>query len=330
MDTGSYSISMLFWLGGLVVASFFLSKGAESLSHFLGGKFVGRTLLSIATTLPEIIIVFYASKMALYDVSLGSALGSNVLMMSLGLSVMVLIATTRLSKKPVSEINVEGFRTDMIFLVLTAIFGVAMFIDGYCIIDGFIFLAFFFVYIAFAFYETRKKSHTEIGRKPITLFSGGKAILFFIVGTVGIFLCAEPFIHSIEKLAGGIGVSAAVIAVILSPLAGEMPEKISVMLLARRGKRGVSISIANVLGSKVLNNTLLLSVMIFGATLFHGVNTVINPNGLLRFQVYWTGILTILAVSLMFDRKLTLSDGVSLSILYFASIGLQFVLLGFI
>jgi cation:H+ antiporter len=207
---------------------------------------------------------------------------------------------------------------------------VVMFIDGYCIIDGFIFLAFFIIYVAFAFYESRKRRNIEIGRKPFTLVSGGKDIIFFIIGTVGTFLCAEPFIHSIEKFAGGIGVSVAVIAVILSPLAGEMPENISVIMLARRGKRGVSISIANVLGSKVLNNTLLLSVMIFGATLFHGVNTVINPNGLLRFQVYWTGILTILAVSLMFDRKLTRSDGISLSILYLVSIGLQFVLLGFI
>lgn len=313
-----------------MVSSFFLSNGAESLSHFLGGKFVGRTLLSIATTIPEIIIVFYASTMLLYDFALGSALGSNILMMSLGLSVMILIATTRLSKKPVNEINVGGFKTDMIFLILTAIAGIAMFIDGYCIIDGFIFFGFFLVYVAFAFYETRKSRKIEIEKRPFTLIAGGKAILFFIIGTIGTFLCAEPFIHSIEKFAGGIGVSAAVIAVILSPLAGEMPEKISVMMLAGRGKRGVSISIANVLGSKVLNNTLLLSIMIFGAALYHGVDTVINPNGLLRFQVYWTGILTILAVSLMFDRKLTLSDGISLAILYLASIGLQFVLLGFI
>lgn len=321
---------MLFWLGGLVVSSFFLSNGAESLSHFLGGKFVGRTLLSIATTIPEIIIVFYASTMLLYDFALGSALGSNILMMSLGLSVMILIATTRLSKKPVNEINVGGFKTDMIFLILTAIAGIAMFIDGYCITDGFIFFGFFLAYVAFAFHETRKSRKIEIEKRPFTLISGGKAILFFIIGTIGTFLCAEPFIHSIEKFAGGIGVSAAVIAVILSPLAGEMPEKISVMMLAGRGERGVSISIANVLGSKVLNNTLLLSVMIFGATLYHGFGTVINPNGLLRFQVYWTGVLTILAVSLMFDRKLTLSDGISLAILYLASIGLQFVLLGFI
>jgi cation:H+ antiporter len=320
---------MLFWLGGLVIASFFLSNGAESLSHFLGGKFVGRTLLSIATTLPEILIVFYASKVALYGVSLGSALGSNILMMSLGLAVMILIATTRLSKKAVKEINIEGFKLDMVFLVLTAILGVVMFIDGYGVIDGFIFLVLFILYLIFAFHESRCERPLDIEKKPITVKSVTKASLLFLVGTVGTLLCAEPFVHSLEGFAGGIGVSGAVLAVILSPLAGEMPEKISVMLLASKGERGVSISIANVLGSKVLNNTLLLSIMIFGATLFHGIDATINPNGLLKFQVYWTGILTILAVSLMFDRKLTLSDGITLTILYIASIGFQFVLLGF-
>ncbi len=320
---------MLFWLGGLVIASFFLSNGAESLSHFLGGKFVGRTLLSIATTLPEMLIVFYASKMALYGVSLGSALGSNILMMSLGLAVMILIATTRLSKKAVKEINIEGFKLDLVFLILTAILGVVMFIDGYGIIDGFIFLVLFILYLIFAFHESRCERPIEIEKKPITFISVTKASLLFLVGTAGTLLCAEPFVHSLEGFAGGIGVSGAVVAVILSPLAGEMPEKISIMLLASRGERGVSISIANVLGSKVLNNTLLLSIMIFGATLFHGIDETINPNGLLKFQVYWTGILTILAVSLMFDRKLTLSDGVTLTILYIASIGFQFVLLGF-
>ena len=90
MDIGSPVTSMIFWLGGLVVASFLLSNGAESLSHFLGGKFVGRTLLSIATTLPEIIIVFYAARMALYEVSLGSALGSNILLMSLAKALVVM------------------------------------------------------------------------------------------------------------------------------------------------------------------------------------------------------------------------------------------------
>jgi len=302
LDVSSPATSMIFWLGGLVVASFFLSSGAESLSHFLGG---------------------------IYEVALGSALGSNILMMSLGLSVMILIATTRLSKKAVKEINIESFKLDLIFLILTAILGVVMFIDGYDIIDGFIFLSVFIIYLIFAFQETRCIRPITTIEKKGTFTLAIKAILLFLVGTVGTLLCAEPFIHSLEQFAGSIGVSAAVIAVILSPLAGEMPEKISVMLLASKGERGVSISVANVLGSKILNNTLLISVMIFGAILFNGFGTIINPNGLLRFQVYWTGVLTILAVSLMFDRKLTLSDGITLSILYIASIGLQFVILGF-
>ncbi len=329
MDFGSPATSMVFWLGGLVVASFFLSNGAESLSHFLGGKFVGRTLLSIATTLPEIIIVFYAARIALYEVSLGSALGSNILMMSLGLSVMILIATTRLSKKAVKEINIESFKLDLVFLILTAILGVVMFIDGYDIIDGFIFLTVFIIYLIFAFQETRCIRPVTTIEKKGTFSLAIKATLLFLIGTVGTLLCAEPFIHSLELFAGSISVSAAVIAVILSPLAGEMPEKISMMLLASKGERGVSISVANVLGSKILNNTLLISIMIFSATLFTGVGTIINPNGLLRFQVYWTCVLTILAVSLMFDRKLTLSDGITLSILYIASVGLQFIILGF-
>ncbi|MFQ5712245.1 MAG: sodium:calcium antiporter [Candidatus Geothermarchaeales archaeon] len=320
---------MTAWILVLVLASFLLSLGAEMLSHFLGGKFVGRTLLSITTTLPEIMIVVYASRLAFYGTSLGSALGSNVLMMSLGLSVMVLIATTPLSKMPVREINVEGFKLDMAFLIITAILGVIMFIDGYDLIDGVIFLAMFITYLVFAFHESRgeRMFHMSAQRPLKGLSTLLKSIALFVLGAIGILVGAEPFVHSLEGVAAEIGTPAAVVAVILSPLAGEMPEKISMMFLARKGGEAVSISVANVLGSKVLNNTLLLSCMILGAVYFHGLDTLINPNGLLMFEVYWAGVMTILATSLMFDRKLTLSDGVSLTILYLASVGIQFLVL---
>ena len=66
-----------------------------------GAKFVGRTILSISTTLPEIAIVAYAAVAGNYGIALGAGLGSNLLMMTLGLSVMLIIATTRLSKAPI-------------------------------------------------------------------------------------------------------------------------------------------------------------------------------------------------------------------------------------
>jgi cation:H+ antiporter len=84
---------MIIWLFELILSSFIISIGAEKLSHYLSGRFVGRTILSITTTLPEILIVIYASRMELYGVSLGSALGSNILMMSLGLALMTLIVS---------------------------------------------------------------------------------------------------------------------------------------------------------------------------------------------------------------------------------------------
>jgi len=44
---------MLAWLGELIFASWILSYGAEHLSVKFGAKFVGRALLSVATTLQK-------------------------------------------------------------------------------------------------------------------------------------------------------------------------------------------------------------------------------------------------------------------------------------
>ena len=75
---------MLLWLGELIISSWVLSYGAEHLSMKYGAKFVGRTLLSIATTLPEIAIVIYAAADGFYGIAIGAGLGSNLLMMTLG------------------------------------------------------------------------------------------------------------------------------------------------------------------------------------------------------------------------------------------------------
>jgi cation:H+ antiporter len=103
---------MLIWLGELVVASWALSYGAEHLSLKYGAKFIGRTFLSVATTLPEIAIVIYAAATGSYDIAIGAGLGSNLLMMTLGLSLMLIIATTRLSKAPLKGIDVSTFKLE--------------------------------------------------------------------------------------------------------------------------------------------------------------------------------------------------------------------------
>jgi cation:H+ antiporter len=345
-------LMMLLWLGELTGASYVLSYGAEHLSMKYGAKFVGRTLLSVATTLPEIAIVVYASAGGFYGTAIGAGLGSNLLMMTLGLAVMLLVATTRLSKAPLKGIDVSMFKLDKIFLLITAVVSAALFLDGYNFLDGFIFAGMFGAYLVMALVEMRaekKKAKAAAAheataeggqrRKVVEVTDGdaahhagsskggmAKAFVTFAAGTAGIFLGAEPFIHSLEGFSIESGVSVIVLAVIISPIAGEMPEKISMILLARKGAAGASIAVANVLGSKVLNNTLLLAVAVFGAMYHGGFFAHIQANPLLEYQMILVTAATVAAVGMMFKKEIGLKIGVILAAMYVVSIFIQFLL----
>lgn len=153
-----------------------------------------------------------------------------------------------------------------------------------------------------------------------------KATLAFAAGTAGIFFGAGPFIASLEGFSLEVGISLIVLAVIISPIAGEMPEKISMMLLARKGAAGASIAVANVLGSKILNNTLLLAVAVFGAMYHGGFYANIEANTLLQYQMILVTVVTIIALVPMFKREIGLKVGIMLAALYVISLFIQFLL----
>jgi cation:H+ antiporter len=342
-------LSMLFWLGELTLASWILSYGAEHLSERFGAKFVGRVLLSIATTLPEIAIVIYAAAQGSFGIAIGSGLGSNLLMMTLGLAIMLIIATTRLSKAPLKQIDVSTFKYDMIFLILAAVISFVLFLDGFNYVDGFVFIGLFAAYIILSLYEMKVENRNKLANKDIiqnnndsnynkellveqNVSNGNndnkkffKAIGTFFLGAVGILFGAGPFIHSLEGLSVEYGISAVVLAVIISPIAGEMPEKISMMILARKGAAGASIAIANVLGSKILNNTLLLAVAVFAAMYSFGFNKVIELTEILYYQIILVTIVTIIAVLPMFRKRIGLKFGFVLLFMYIICIFIQFL-----
>jgi cation:H+ antiporter len=336
---------MLLWLAVLTGASFLLSYGAEHLSKKYGAKFVGRTLLSVATTLPEIAIVIYAAAGGFYGTAVGAGLGSNLLMMTLGLSIMLLIATTRLSKAPLKGVEVATFKLDKIFLIATAVISAVLFIDGYNYIDGIIFIAMFAAYLVMALAEMKAENKASKVReqkmagddhKVIGAANGivaqrfdrsmTKAMLVFAAGTAGIFFAAGPFIDSLEGFSLEVGVSLIILAVIISPIAGEMPEKISMMLLARKGAAGASIAVANVLGSKILNNTLLFAVAVFAAMYHGGFYVNIEANTILNYQMILVTVVTIIALVPMFRKAIGLKVGVMLAAMYIISMIIQFLL----
>lgn len=331
-------IAMLAWLAELIVASYFLSNGAERLARRYGARFIGRTLLSIATTLPEIAIVVYAASEGSYGTAIGAGLGSNLLMMTLGLALMLLVATTRLSKAPLKGVDVSMFKLDKIFLIITAVASAALFVDGYSFVDGIIFAGLFGAYLVMAVREMslERKRQTAVLPAEYELSnsndrksrSGDMAItiIAFVGGTIGIFVGAEPFISSLQGVSVDMGISVVVLAVIISPIAGEMPEKISMILLARKSAAGASIAVANVLGSKILNNTILLAVAVFAAMYHAGFSVVIINSPMLQYQVLLVTGITIVALVPMFKKEIGLRVGMMLAALYFVGIIVQFVM----
>ncbi|NWG36934.1 hypothetical protein [Nitrososphaera sp.] len=333
-------LAMLLWLGELTLASWVLSYGAEHLSKKYGAKFVGRTLLSVATTLPEIAIVVYAAAAGSYGTAIGAGLGSNLLMMTLGLSVMLLVATTKLSKAPLKGLDVSTFKLDKIFLIATAGISALLFLDGYDFIDGIVFSGLFGAYLVMALAEMRQEKkkekvangHTVDGHRLVEVEEKPsnrqmvKAGLAFAAGTAGIFFGAGPFIESLQGFSLEVGVSVIVLAVIISPIAGEMPEKISMILLARKGAAGASIAVANVLGSKILNNTLLLAVAVFGAIYHGGFGAIIERTDILEYQIILVTAVTMAAVGMMFKKTIGLKIGIILAAMYAVSLVIQFLL----
>jgi cation:H+ antiporter len=244
-------------------------------------------------------------------------------------------------------------------LLVTAIVSALLFIDGYNFLDGFIFTGFFVAYLIVALFEMRSERNDNLKSREMssedskqqeralessrknsinekrddrknsgaTSKLGGhtlRSILVFVAGTIGIVVGAGPFIHALEGFSVDIGVSAIILAVIISPIAGEMPEKISLMILARKGALGASIAIANVLGSKILNNTLLLAVAVFGAMYHAGFFTVIELTPVLAFQVVLVTVVTIIALIPMFKKEIGLKTGMMLMSMYIISIVIQF------
>ncbi len=299
--------------------------------------------------MPEIAIVIYAAAQGSFGIAIGSGLGSNLLMMTLGLAIMLIIATTRLSKAPLKQIDVSTFKYDMIFLILAAVISFVLFLDGFNYVDGFVFVGLFAAYIILSLYEMKVENKNKLANKEIiqnnnndndnkkliveqNVSNGNnnnkkfiKAIGTFLIGALGILFGAEPFIHSLEGLSVEYGISAVVLAVIISPIAGEMPEKISMMILARKGAAGASIAIANVLGSKILNNTLLLAVAVFAAMYSFGFDKVIELTEILYYQIILVTIVTIIAVLPMFRKRIGLKFGIVLLFMYIICIFIQFL-----
>ncbi|MHA2404963.1 MAG: sodium:calcium antiporter [Candidatus Kariarchaeaceae archaeon] len=300
----------------IVLASEFLALGAEILEHKFGSGFVGSVILGFITMLPELLFVLVAVNENETDIAVGSAVGGNILLFTLGYGMVILIAWVK--HKEIITLK-PTMRDDLWYLLISALYLLIASADRkFTVFDGIVLTLAYVVFVGHQYWESKKlqedDKHSSLTRKQ-----WGRSLSFMIIGGLLIIIAAEPFVHNIIDISEEIAVSAVILALIISPIASEMPEKISAFILTHKSMSGAEVAIANFIGSKVQTGTLLFGSMI----LFHiwkdnGEDALLITD--FMFQIFVAVFTTITGVMVTYDLKLKPKEGVFVVILYIVSI----------
>ncbi|MCL2481924.1 MAG: hypothetical protein FWF43_00610, partial [Propionibacteriaceae bacterium] len=128
---------------------------------------------------------------------------------------------------------------------------------------------------------------------------------------------SQFFVQQLDAIGPMLGLPAAVTAVLLSPIATELPETLNAIIWVRQGK--TSLALANISGS-----------MMIQATIPSGLGILFTP-WILSPALLWSGAITAVAIiyllTMMYLRRLTALRLAVVAILYavFAA-GLWYIL----
>ncbi len=250
-------IPWLFLAGGIVglaVGANWLVDGASRLALRFGisPMVVGLTIVGFGTSMPEFSVSVLAAARGSTDLSLGNAVGSNIMNLLLVLGVAAVVA----------PIHVIGARKvlvrDLVFgLVPAAILLVAARSGTISRSTAAMLLAVFVVFIWVALTQVKKKDATE------TIVTGSP-LRHFAVTAIGIAVLvggSEMLVRGGVELARRFSVSEAVIGLTLVAFGTSLPELATSVTAVLKGES--EIGVGNVLGSNVFNLGMVVGTAFF-------------------------------------------------------------------
>ncbi len=307
----------------LAVSSEFLAKGAEVLETKFGAGFVGSVILGFITMLPELVFVMVAIRAGESDVAVGSAVGGNILLFTIGLGLVILLAIWRHGE----HIHLSHLmRDDFFYLFISSLYLIFASLDGsFGFFDGIVLCILYLAFVIHQYWETRRypegihpkdnrETKPEKEEKEIKIT---KNILFFIIGTIGILWAAEPFVESIVEISIETGIPALFLSLVISPIASEMPEKISSLILTLNSMTGAEMAVANFVGSKIQANTLLFGSMVLYFISLNGTPLSVTK---VFLDIMVAIITTLVGTFILIDLKLKKKEGLLILILYLVAI----------
>jgi len=254
-------VTYLFFLLGfvlLVAGAGWLVEGSLRLARRYGVSelVIGLTVVSIGTSLPELVVNVFASLGGNAELAIGNILGSNIANVLLILGVSGAIRALPIRDRTIlSEIPICLAATLLVgFLANASLFG-----SGPLTIsrtDGLILIGFFGLFLGYV-YRTAQDGVIE---EPAVGYDGTTAGVLVRVagGVLALALGGEWVVRGALEIVASLGVSESLVGLTVVAVGTSLPELAASAAAAYRGK--ADIAVGNVIGSNIFNLLWVLGV----------------------------------------------------------------------
>ncbi len=289
-------LSILYVLIGLVllvVGGEFLVRSSVALSFRLklSKMVIGLTVVSFATSAPELLVSIQAALDGLSDISLGNVVGSNIANIGLVLGITAIIGPLAIDR------DFYKFNWPVMVLLSFALF-VLLGNDGVLSqLEGLALFLSLLLYLFLLIRRSRKFSDTMLEEVDDSLqkTSNFKIFVWLVIGGCALYFGSELLVNGAETIALKMGVSEGVIAVTLIAVGTSVPELAASVIAALKQEK--AISLGNLIGSNIFN---IASVL--------GITAMIQPiavkdESLMNVNIYWMLSFAMILLPLAFIPK---------------------------
>jgi len=217
---------------------------------------IGFIIIALAVSLPDFMVVLSASLAQKSALAIGDALGSSIANICLVLGIATLVRRVDVERRHMLD------STELLLLI--SIVPALILSKGFVgLYEGVILIIVFFMYVFF----TLKNRFTLNIKDGVTKRQWKGAFILFFMGLFITIVSAQFVVSSASEIALGIGVSEALIGMTLVAFGTTLPELALDFTAIRKGR--FALAIGDILGSTVINLTLIL-----------GVSLVISPTNI--------------------------------------------------
>lgn len=291
----------------LILGGEYLLKSSVSLSLKLNVSklVIGMTVVSFATSAPELLVSVNAAVSGIPDLSLGNVVGSNIANLGLVLGVTLLLGTITIEPSfykidwPMLMIATITFYTFVVFdYELDATEGLLMFLG----------LILFLIYLLSS--GNKEGVVDEFAADDVVL-NWNTTMIYLFIGGIGLWGGSELLVRGSKALAEDFGVSDRVIGITVVSVGTSIPElAASIMAMIKKEK---AISIGNLIGSNIFNLFAVLGITAMITPIPVGDSNLIDSDAVYMLVI---SALLLLLVFVPSKMKLGWRDGLILLSFY--------------